>query len=244
MYPSFRAALEKKPQPLIGAHRGASRQFPENSLAAFSAAILQGADFLELDVRLSRDGIPVVIHDSTVDRTTGHSGQVGELTAARLVQYGIPLLDTVLALGSEKVLFNIELKPDSRPESLVRLVLDLIGSHRLELQVLLSSFDQIALQLIKKRNSSILTGLLYEDRLPDPAALARRLQADALHPHFRLMNRRLTALMQAQGLYVIPWTVDRPSAWFYFRKIGANGVITNFPAEAVLAYSFPPYSQA
>jgi len=233
MYPSFRTALEKKSRPLIGAHRGASSQFPENSLAAFTAAILQGADFLELDVQLSRDGIPVVIHDATTDRTTGVHGQVSDLTAVLMATYGIPLLDTILALGAGKVLFNIELKPDSHPEALVRQVLNLVASYHLEHRVLLSSFDHSSLPLIKAQNSGVLTGLLYEDHLPDLVALARRLQADALHPYFRLANRQLILRAQSHGLFVIPWTVDRPSAWRYFRRIGADGVITNRPSDAV-----------
>jgi glycerophosphoryl diester phosphodiesterase len=232
MYPSFRDALKNRPRPLIGAHRGASGQFPENSLPAFEAAIRQGSDFLELDVRLSRDGVAVVIHDETIDRTTGECGQVGELTAAQLERYGIPLLDTVLAMAAGKVLFNIELKPENRPDSLVLTVLALIDSHRLQRQVLLSSFDHDVLPLVKAQNSELLTGLLYEDRLPDPVALACRLQADALHPYFRLVNRRLLAAIRDHGLLVLPWTVDRPSAWRYFREIGVDGVITNFPAAA------------
>ncbi len=127
MYPSFRDALKNRPWPLIGAHRGASGQFPENSLPAFEAAIRQGSDFLELDVRLSRDGVAVVIHDEIIDRTTGECGQVGELTAVQLERYGIPLLDTVLAMAAGKALFNIELKPESRPDSLCP---DGAGSHR------------------------------------------------------------------------------------------------------------------
>ena len=95
-----------------------------------------------------------------------------------MVQYGIPLLDTVLALAGPKALFNIELKPDSHPQALVRQVLELVDARQLEHRVLLSSFDHSALPLIKAQSSGVLTGLLYEDPLPDPVALACRLQAD------------------------------------------------------------------
>ncbi|GAA1704131.1 glycerophosphodiester phosphodiesterase family protein [Microbacterium sediminicola] len=104
----------------ISAHRGASISHPENTLSAFRAALAAGTDGVETDIGLSRDGIPVLLHDDTVDRTTNGTGAVGEFTAAELraldagAGEGVPTLDLLLTLIGDRAEINIELKdPDS-----------------------------------------------------------------------------------------------------------------------------------
>lgn len=235
--PAFGTALATATRPLVGAHRGASAQFPENTLAAFNAAIIHGADFLELDVQLSRDKVPVVIHDPTIDRTTGGHGRVCDLTAAQLSQQGVPLLEQVLQQNCTKIFFNIELKPTGNPAELVRETLAVISAHQLEHRVLLSSFEHKVLPIIKKEKPAILTGLLYEEALADPIGLALSLRADALHPYFRLASRQLTQAAHRQGLFIIPWTLDRPLYLRYFRQIGVDGLITNTPDIAIATFT-------
>jgi len=230
---TFRDALTAKSRPLIGAHRGASSIFTENSLEAFRAAIMLGADFLELDVRLSRDGIPVVIHDPTIDRITESSGLVADLTAAELAGQDISPLADILELGREKTFFNIELKPDTCPQALVREVLLQIRSRQLERQVLISSFDHDLLPLVKVEQLATLTGLLYERPLPDAVGYAKFFRADALHPYFRLLTRSLVLQAHASNLFIIPWTVDRALIWRYLVQLGVDGIITNQLASAV-----------
>jgi glycerophosphoryl diester phosphodiesterase len=230
---SFREALAAARRPLVGAHRGASAEYRENTPAAFVAAADQGADFWELDVRLSADGVPMVIHDAAIDRTTGGRGLASKLTALFLEGYGVPALATVLALGAGRTYFNIELKTDYDAADLVAVVLDVVAALHLERHVLVSSFDHGALPLVKARDPAILTGLLYEERLSDPIAYAREYDVDALHPCFRLAGARLCNAAHDAGLSVIPWTVDRPLYLRYFAAVGAQGIITNRPAAAV-----------
>ena len=179
---SFREALAAAGRPLVGAHRGASARCRENTLAAFAAA--READFWEMDVRLSADKVPVVIHDATVDRTTAGHGPVGGMTALMLEGYGVPALATVLAAGAGAVFFNIELKPADDACALATAVVETVAALRLERQVLISSFDQAALPAVKRLAPALLTGLLYEERLADPVGRAISLGANALHPRF------------------------------------------------------------
>ena len=233
---SFREALSGAARPLVGAHRGASADYPENTTASFSAAAAQGADFWELDVRLSADGVPMVIHDATIDRTTRGRGLVRKQSATRLEGYGIPDLTTALALGAGRTYFNVELKTDGDASALAAAVVDVIGALRLERHILVSSFDHDALPLVKAAIPVVLTGVLYEEPLSDPAGYARERGADAIHPYYRLTGGRLCNAARDAGLIVVPWTVDRPLYLRYFAAIGVQAVITNRPAAAAALY--------
>ena len=233
---SFRAALAATVRPLVGAHRGASDDYPENTPASFSAAAAQGADFWELDVRLSADGVPMVVHDAAIDRTTRGHGLVRKLTATMLEGYGVPALATVLGLGAGRTYFNVELKTDGDSSELAAAVADVIAALRLEHHILVSSFDHDSLPLIKAASPALLTGILYETRLTDPVGYARERGADAIHPYFRLAGGRLCNAARDAGLIVVPWTVDRTLYLRYFAAIGAQAVITNRPATAVALY--------
>src|SRR5436853_1370309 len=120
--------------PLVLGHRGASGYAPENTLSAFNLAMDQGADGVELDVTLSADGVPVVIHDDTLDRTTSGHGPVGALTLAQLkrldagyaAQFGkqfagerLPTLAEVFAAYGQRTFINVELKHDHSPGRLL-----------------------------------------------------------------------------------------------------------------------------
>jgi glycerophosphoryl diester phosphodiesterase len=232
---SFLPALTSASRPLVGAHRGASADRPENTPAAFAAAAAQGADFWELDVRLSADGVPMVIHDDAIDRTTGGRGLVADMTAAALESYGVPALATVLAMGKGRAYFNIELKKDAGGVRLVEATATVIAALRLDRRVLISSFDHRLLPAVKQLSPALPTGLLYEEPLPDSVARAQALGAAALHPYYRLAGARLTNAARDAGLAVIPWTIDRPLYLRYFAALGVNGIITNKPGLAIAA---------
>src|SRR6266496_640164 len=115
--------LESLPRPIVFAHRGASAHAPENTIAAFELALAQNADAIELDVKLTADGHVVVIHDSTVDRTTGSRGRVKDLSLAQLRSLDagsffsekyrgekIPTLEEVLEAVGKRTIINVELK--------------------------------------------------------------------------------------------------------------------------------------
>ncbi|MCX7780632.1 MAG: glycerophosphodiester phosphodiesterase family protein [Negativicutes bacterium] len=231
---SFVKLLGATDIPLIGAHRGASAIQPENTLAAFRAAVMRGADFIELDVQLSKDGVPVVIHDFTLDRTTSAVGPVAAATADEIKQAGpVPTLQEVFEELAGKTRFNIELKTMRLEFELVRKTLLLIRKYNIENDVLISSFEHKTLAAVCEMDASLPTGVLYERPLANPIAYACSLKAAALHPAYRLANRKLITDCRQAHLPVIVWTVDKASSLRYFGSLKVNGIISNKPDVAL-----------
>lgn len=224
------------------AHRGASADCPENTMAAFEEAARQGADAIELDVRLSRDGEVVVIHDGTLIRTTGADGHVWEKTARELAALdaggwfdprfrgeGVPSLREVLTTIAPRVPINVELK--GRPGvGLERAVVDVVRDTGTADRVLISSFKRDALIELRALDDELPIGLLYEDPIADLAGDARRVGAAYVHPGASLVNDALLGQARALGLGVLVWTVDDPSAARGLIRAGVAGIITNRPA--------------
>ncbi|HUV89759.1 MAG TPA: glycerophosphodiester phosphodiesterase [Anaerolineae bacterium] len=234
------------------AHRGASAAAPPNTLAAFKKAIELGADGIEFDVHFSADGVPVVIHDFTVDATTDGSGRVADLTLAQLKQLDagtrfdpaftgerIPTLDEVLEAvrgrrgwGGE-LLLNVELKTTSPGDNgLERAVITLVEQHSLSRRVLFSSFNPFSLRRAKRIAPHIPAGLLYDQGLSLPlrrAWLAFLAPHEARHPHYKMVDARYMAWARRRGYRVNTWTVDDPAEMRRLVGLGVNGIITNVP---------------
>jgi len=228
------------------AHRGASAVSPQNTLAAFEKAVELGADAIELDVHLSADGVPVVIHDSNVDATTDGSGRVAELHLVQLKQldagstFGpsfsgerIPTLEEVLQAFGRRALLNIELKSFSlRGNRLEQAVIGLIERYGLEDRVLLSSFNPFSLRRAKKLAPHISAGLLYAPDLPIPlsrAWLAPLCPHEARHPKHTMVDADYMAQVRKHGYRVNVWTVDDPDEMHRLIELGVDGIITNVP---------------
>lgn len=220
------------------AHRGASGRYPENTLAAFAAAIAAGADMCELDVQLSRDGVAVVIHDATIDRTTDSRGRVEATTLAELrradagVRFGqqfagqrIPTLDEVLRLTAGRCGLNIELKAAGVETA----VCELIAAHNAFATTLVSSFDWDALARVRQIAPPIAIGLLASRRPDDLLAAAIAMNAAAINPRTDLVDGGLCAAAHARGLKVYTWTCDDPRAMRKLIADGADGIMTNYP---------------
>ena len=234
------------------AHRGASAAAPPNTLAAFKKAVELGADGIEFDVHFSADGVPVVIHDFTVDVTTDGSGRVADLTLAQLKQLDagtrfdpaftgerIPTLDEVLEAvrgrrgwGGE-LLLNVELKTTSLGDNgLERAVITLVEQHSLSRRVLFSSFNPFSLRRAKRIAPHIPVGLLYDQGLSLPlrrAWLAFLAPHEARHPHYKMVDARYMAWARRRGYRVNTWTVDDPAEMRRLVGLGVNGIITNVP---------------
>jgi len=235
------------------AHRGASGEAPENTLLAFELALRQGADGVEFDVHLSSDGVPVVIHDARLERTTSGSGLVSAMPVgilkrldagswfnrryparARLRYTGlkIPTLAEVLAwVRKRRCLAFVEIKKSrERYAGIEELVLDLI--HRAEVTELTTviSFDLPTLARVRQLDSSISLGLDFSR----PLLAVRRAEsvgASWLLPHWALGTRRAIARAHRAGFRVCVWDVERPL--LMGRKIldGVDGIITRYPAR-------------
>lgn len=234
-------------RPLNIAHRGASRMAPENTLAAFRKALELGADGIELDVRLCADGVPVVIHDATVDATTDGTGRVNAMTLAQLkrldagssfspsfVGQKIPALAEVLETLGDKLLVNIELKAGTAFEhGLEQSVIDLIEEYSAAEHLLLSSFSPFALRRVQQRAPHIPTGLLYSCsrwRLVVRLAHAIMLRpAAALHPPYAIVDRQHLAWARERNFRMHLWTVDNIADLRRFVAWRVDGIMTNTP---------------
>lgn len=236
-------------RPLIIAHRGASGEAPENTMAAFRLAQIQGADAIELDAKLTADGVVVIHHDTTLDRTTSGNGPLFERTWKELSTLdagrkfeeqfageSIPTLRQVLEELGNSLLINIELTNYSKPwDDLPALAVDLVTELRMEKRVLFSSFNPVALWRVKRIAPHIPTGLLL---LPQEPAWIRRMlrkavQHEALHLQDRLVNREGVAREHERNRVVNVWTVNDKKRMSELLSIGVDGLITDFPSFAL-----------
>lgn len=231
-------------KPLIYAHRGASCYAPENTMISFKKAVTMGADGIEIDVHMSKDGYLVVCHDEKVDRTTNGNGYIKDINMKELKEldagswFGkeftgekIPLLDEVLELiKSENLLLNIELK--NGPifyDNLEKNVVNKVKDYGLEENVIISSFNHYSLLQTKKLEPRIKTGILYIAGMVSPWKYAKSIGADAIHPLFLTINKEVTEECLRNDIMVNPFTVDRESDMILMRKINVTSIITNCP---------------
>ena len=250
-----------KHEPLIVAHRGASAYAPENTLAAIKLAIECGADGVEFDVQLARDGVPVVIHDQTLDRTALRAGVVSDHTSAALNEIDVgswfnakhpdrassdfalqtvPTLDEVLkALQQFHGLIYIELKPNENDlRSLVNAVCDHLRVSPLRPQIIVKSFSFAALPEIKHHLPDVQTAALFAPtimdilrRRRDIVSIARAFGADQISVHRSLVTRKLISAAAHAQMPVTVWTSDKPKWVRKCQKLGIRALITNDPAK-------------
>jgi glycerophosphoryl diester phosphodiesterase len=233
-------------RPLNIAHRGASHQAPENTLAAFLLAVELGADGIELDVQLSRDGQLVVIHDFVLDTTTDGAGPIRERTLAELKEldaghrFGpayagqqIPTLQEVIDAVGHHLLLNIELKTASwQDDGLAGTVVQAIEDNHLLDRTVVSSFNPLALRRVSRLNPEIPIGLLYAPDLPLPLRrpwMRHLLELDAIHPHHSLVDEKYVPWARERDYRVHTWTVDDPGRMQWMVRLGVDMVITNRP---------------
>ena len=228
------------------AHRGASHDAPENTLAAFRLAREMGADGVELDVQTSKNGEAVVIHNFTVDATTNGRGAVKDKTLAELKELDagfwfdarfagqrIPTLQEVIVEVGHQLLLNIELKTRVFGSTgLIAEVVRLIEDHNLVHRAIVSSFNPLALRRVKRLNRHINTGLIYFFDLPAHPIRALFLfltDPDALNPEKHLVTRKYMSWSKERGYRVNAWTVDEPAEMKRLISLGVDGIITNRP---------------
>ena len=230
-----------KPSVLNIAHRGASGTSPENTLAAFRAAIAAGAVMCELDVQPTSDHALVVIHDETVDRTTNGQGAVEEMTLAELkrldagVRFSgaaprgepIPTLDEVFAATAGQCALNIELKSGPVEKEVAALMRkwDALETS------MVSSFDWDRLARMRELEDAARIGVLAEKNIQEMFDAAARLSAYAINPRFDLVTSELCDTAHARGLKVLVWTVDVPELMRLLIGCGVDGIMTNYPAR-------------
>ena len=232
-------------KPLVIAHRGASAHAPENTLSAFNLALEMGADGVELDVSLTKDGIPVVLHDDTVDRTTNGRGTITQMTLAQVKELDasnkfekyrgekIPTLEEVLRTVTPRGTINIELKSMSlQTDGVEAATLAAIENTGALDKVMTSSFNPLALRRMYILEPRIPRGLLYSPKLPiylRRAWLRPLAHPTALHPHYSMITREFVAWAHGKGYKVNTWTVDDPGEMKRLIELGVDAIMTNKP---------------
>ncbi|MDO8518558.1 MAG: glycerophosphodiester phosphodiesterase family protein [Deltaproteobacteria bacterium] len=228
-------------KPLIIAHRGASREAPENTMKAFRLASEHGADGLELDVFLSADGSLVVTHDDNLRRLTGHNLETKKLTFAQLreLDFGqgekIPLLSEVFeAFGEKFKVINVEIKSTGfLTNGVEKKLVELIRKFRLEEKIYVSSFNPLHIIRTKRLAPELKTGYLISPALKH--WLARRMVfirnsgASTINLDYHWADETRLSGYQTLGKEIWVWTVDDPDEMKKWIARGVAAIITNYP---------------
>ncbi|HRG18024.1 MAG TPA: glycerophosphodiester phosphodiesterase family protein [Flavobacterium lutivivi] len=217
-------------------HRGAKGHAAENTIASFQKAIELGVDMIELDVHLSKDGIPVVIHDETIDRTTHHSGFVNQFTAEFLQSIGVPSLRDVFDLVENQCAINIEIKVFEATKP----VLEVLKNAKFpQEKIIISSFDWDVLNVchcfasssraLVSEEQSISLGVLTEVSIQEALTFAKKINAYSINPYFKLLNPENVKDIHQNGFKVFPWTVNNPDDITFVKSLNVDGIISDFP---------------
>jgi glycerophosphoryl diester phosphodiesterase len=226
----------------VTAHRGASTDAPENTLEALSLAIDEGADYVEIDVRLTADGQVVLMHDASTDRTSNENMLISDSTYDQLCQLDIgswfseayagtqiATLQEAIELCKGKVLMNIEIKPVNGSGELEDTVAEIITEYNMESQCVVTSFNEHSLLRVKAFNPDIVTGYIYTvgyDNDRDYEAM------DVLSIDSRYLSKALVTGAHEKGIRVFAWTVNDKSEMRRMIALGVDSIITDRPVLA------------
>jgi glycerophosphoryl diester phosphodiesterase len=233
---------------LIIAHRGASGNAPENTLAAFRKAVALGATFIETDLHLSRDARFVAIHDATVNRTTNGQGMVHDMTLTDLRKldagswFGseftgerIPTLEEILEFCKKNdVVFYLEIKPGAAWGGEHALIGALRESGEIP-RVVVISFDAAIVLNLRKIEPTLMTGLLYDGQIENPLDKAVEIGARQLAVRGDLVTPALIAQAKKKDLQVVCWTVNHPAHMRMLAAAGVDGIMSDYPERLVAA---------
>lgn len=234
---------------IIIAHRGASYYYPENTMAAFEGAVEMNAEMIEIDILLSKDGVPVVFHDEKLRAHSNGRGFVKNKTLEelqaldagswydeRFADQHIPALEEVLDFASGTIAVNIEIKKEvvsnQRKGGVEEKCLELVREYNMEKYVLFSSFDYRAVKHLKELDSEIPVALLYnrlQSKRKLPHELIEEYKADAFNCSYREYTRKRVANLREHGIPSFVYTVDTESRMRKLIAAGVNGIFTNKP---------------
>lgn len=232
----------------ICGHRGASGYAPENTLEAFQLAVDLGADAVELDVQLTRDGQLLVAHDETIDRVSNGTGPIAAQTLTALKKYDFnrvhpeyegakaPTLNEVFELlKPTRLMINVELKNSINPyPGMEERCLELAAKMGMEERIIYSSFNHYSLLRVKEIDNKAVCGLLFSDILVRPWKYALEVGVEALHPHFgqTIYLEDFCRKAHEAGLAVNVWTVNFERDMKRVIELGCDMMITNYPDRA------------
>lgn len=210
---------------LVVAHRGLSAEEPENTIRSFQRAVEVGCDLIEMDIHLSKDGIPVVIHDDTLDRTTSGRGRVASHTWAELRELDagpgerIPSLEDVVDRARDwpGIWLSLEIKQptpafgDPPYHGIEDKVVALVRAAGLDKRALIHSFDHPTIRRVRDIWPEALTSVSYGGgTLTDPLELGRAAAASGIHPWWAWASPAVIASAHAAGMHVHAWGITQP----------------------------------
>ena len=215
----------------IVGHRGAAGYTPENTLLSFQNAIDIGCDRAELDVRLSKDGETVVIHDAETSRVTDGKGLVHEMTLAQLKKLNcpqnqkIPTLQEVIGICKGKIDLQIELKAEGTPQTVNQIILQ----NNIEKNAVITSFDADLLKEIKNLNPKLKVGLLFKSYHEKLWRLAEEIPLDFICPRFDITTKEVINKAHKLGKLVYAYHVNNKDAGNKLMDLGVDEIGTDFP---------------
>ncbi|MBM7569750.1 glycerophosphodiester phosphodiesterase [Aquibacillus albus] len=229
---------------IVFAHRGASKLAPENTMPAFELALEMGADGIETDVQLTKDQIPVLIHDENVRRTTDGTGFVQDYTFEEIKNLDagswfsekfsgttIPSLEEFLRWVKGKNLkINLEIKNNIIDyKDIETIIYDHLKTHNLTDRTVISSFNSKSIKHFSHLEESITTGFLTSQKMKDLIDYAKDQGANGLHIKYRLLSRSLIEHAHNHNLYVAVFTVNRPLQIKRCFHLKCDGIFTDVP---------------
>ncbi|MEH7237004.1 glycerophosphodiester phosphodiesterase [Bacillus sp. JJ1562] len=234
----------------IFGHRGSAGTHPENTMISFKEAASVGADGIELDIQMTKDGVIVVIHDETVKRTTNgkDKGWVKDYTLKQIKKmdasykfrdkYGIceiPTLEEVFDWAkSNQLLINVEFKTGLVSyKGIEEKTLKLINDYGLEDRIVLSSFNHYSLVKCRQLSSTIDLAILYMEGLYEPWDYAKRLNTNGIHPYHQTISKEIVDESKQNGIAVRPFTINDEKKMKQFIDFGCSAIITDYPKNAV-----------
>jgi len=234
---------------IVIAHRGASAYYPENTMAAFRGAVEMNAEMIEIDIMLSKEGVPVVFHDATLNDHTDGEGRLDEFTVQELKKLDagswfdpefagqrILTLEEVLEFAAGKIALNIEIKTEAVSQDAEGGVeeksLELVKEYKMEEYVMFSSFDYRAVRRLKEMDSEISAALLFEKNQSEnklPSELITKYRADAFNCSYQQLSKKRFRDLVSYKIPIFVYTVDQERRMRKLIKKGVSGVFTNKP---------------
>ncbi|MDI6723904.1 MAG: glycerophosphodiester phosphodiesterase family protein [Methanobacterium sp.] len=210
----------------IIAHRGASYFEPENTLRSIKRAIEMNADYVEVDVRMSKDKELIIMHDADISRTTNGTGLVKDKTLLELKEYDagngeeIPTLDEVLETVKNKIKLVVEIKEPGTEEKIVEKII----ANKLKDTIITSFFHKAVKNVM---DSDINAGIIFVGQPVNVGQMASAANANIIFPSYRYMDEELVKDAKRYGLSVYPWAIDDPEIFEKFVRMNVDGIVTN-----------------
>ena len=219
-------------------HRGSKGYVAENTLESINHAILLGADGIEIDVFKCLSGELVLSHENNLKRLTGKSGQLEKLTLGELKKflvvgkYKIPTLTDVLKTIETPLFVNIELKGLNTAQATSKIITNLSKSTSWRLEnFIISSFNWNELEQFRSIDKNTPVGVLLSNStsINEAIEFGKKINAQAIHPNFKLLNEKTVKKIKNNGFKIYTWTVNSKDDINYMKKFKVDGIISDFP---------------